>query len=326
LTFGGYEGESKMEMYKLLPPNTFPKSVLINAGISIDEAACILQSTNLSFPVAVKPDVGRMGLMFRKINSVDEFIRYHQRMKTDYILQNFIDFPLEVSVFYYRFPDQRKGTITGFVKKERLSVTGDGVSSLNQLMAAYPRIQFRLAEMRLKHALALDRIIPVGQKYVLSDALNLSRGGRLISLENEKDERLLKLFDDLSHTAKFYFGRYDIKCASIEDLKRGQNFSILEFNGSGAEPHHVYGCGNSLLSAIKILLDHWEILYRISVQNRERGIRYWNFRRGLNHMREARNHIRLLKEAEFSASDSVGPDEVEEWHKKNVVAEEYELT
>jgi hypothetical protein len=326
LTFGGYEGESKTEMYKLLPENTYPKSVLIPASMPASDIENLYKSSDFSFPLAVKPDVGRMGLMFRKLNSLDELVEYHQRMKVDYILQEFITLPLEVSVFYYRFPNKQHGTITGFVKKECLQVTGDGISSLDDLMSNYPRVQFRLDEMRVKHAFMLKQIIPRGHKYVLSEALNLSRGGQLISLEDHKDERLLKIFDHLSHTANFYFGRYDIKCQSIEDLKDGKNFSILEFNGSGAEPHHVYGNGNSFSQALTILLAHWSILYRISVENNINGIEYWSFRRGLQHMRRARGHVKLLKELEFSTPDLTTDTELSRVENRNIVLHNYELT
>ena len=33
---------------------------------------------------------------------------------------------------------------------------------------------------------------------------------------------------------------------SIEDLKNGKNFSILEFNGCGAEPNHIYDASMTL--------------------------------------------------------------------------------
>ena len=33
LTFGGYEGESKIEMYKQLPSGTYPKTILIQASM-----------------------------------------------------------------------------------------------------------------------------------------------------------------------------------------------------------------------------------------------------------------------------------------------------
>jgi hypothetical protein len=304
LTFGGYEGETKMEMYHQLPKGTYPKTILIHECVPVDLLEGIFWSRGFSFPIAVKPNVGRMGLMFRRLNSMAELINYHKKMPVDYLLQEYIDYPIEVSVFYYRYPGNAKGTITGFVRKDPLSVVGDGKLTLLQLMLEYPRVQFRLQEMKLKHFSRLNDVIPFGEKYILSEALNLSRGGRLVNLEHEKDERLLTMFDNLSHSGNFYFGRYDIKCVSIEDLKNGKHFSILEFNGSGAEPHHVYGNGNTLVKAIAVLLEHWKILFRISTQNHRNGIAYWNFSSGLNHLRQARRHFKTLRSLEFTDRSS----------------------
>jgi hypothetical protein len=302
LTFGGFEGENKKEMYKALPLGTYPKGFFVTPNTSFSEVETTLQSHNFQFPCAVKPDIGQMGILFRKIDSYAELQRYHQVMKVDYIIQEFIDYPIEVSVFYYRFPNESKGTITGFVKKEYLSVTGDGKSTLLELIRSYPRVQFRQEEMREKHSENLHTIIPQGQEYILSHALNLSRGGKLVSLEHEKDEKLLRVFDKLSHHTGFLYGRYDIKCASIDDLKNERNFSILEFNGSGAEPHHVYGNGNHVFRAISVLLDHWNILFRISRANHKRGIPYWDFSRGLDHLKKTKEHFSLLLKLESQLS------------------------
>jgi hypothetical protein len=302
LTFGGYEGENKKEMYDQLPLGTYPKSFFIPVNTPFAEVVKIVRSSDLGFPCAAKPDVGRMGIMFRKLDSFTEVQHYHEQMRADYILQEFVHYPLEVSVFYYRFPNQENGTITGFVRKDYLSVTGDGSSTLWQLIQQYPRVLFRQDEMRTKHSAYLNAVIPSGQSYVLSHALNLSRGGKLVSLEHEKDERLLAVFDRLSHHTGFLFGRYDIKCASVEDLKEERNFSILEFNGSGAEPHHVYGNGNSLFKAIRILLAHWSVLFRISIANHKNGIEYWDFRQGLNHLLKAKRHFKLLRNLESDLS------------------------
>ena len=302
LTFGGFDGETKKEMYEQLPPNSYPTTFCIKPGMPISELEKIM-TRKLSFPVAVKPNAGRMGLMFRKIESFGELYDYHRRMTLDYLIQEFVDYPIEVSVFYYRFPGTVRGKITGFIEKESLSVTGDGTSTLLQLMESYSRVRFRLNEMKSKHASNLDMIIPEGEKYILSHALNLSRGGQLISLEHEKDDRLLNVFDRLSHYAYyFYFGRYDIKCASVEDLKNGENFKILEFNGGGAEPHHVYGNGNTLLQALKILIHHWYILFLISRKNNANGFRYWNFEKGYAHFKKAAEYFGRLKRLESTMS------------------------
>jgi len=301
LTFGGFEGESKREMYEQLPLDTYPKSVYILQSMSWDHVFEILKQNRISFPFAAKPDIGMMGFMFRKMEKESDLKNYHEMIMADYIIQDYISFPLEVSVFYYRFPREEKGTITGFLKKEFLSITGDGISTLNDLIENYPRARFRLEEIKLKHREKLKVVIPKGEIYYLSYALNLSRGGKLVSLAHEIDEELLSVFDKLSHyTKQFYYGRYDIKCASVPDLKKGINFSILEYNGCGAEPHHAYGNGNTLFQAYAIFLHHWQILYKISRINRKIGVQPWKFNKGLQHLASAKKYFRRLKALELA--------------------------
>jgi hypothetical protein len=301
ITFGGFEGEPKEEIYCQLPPGSYPYSIYISPSVPFAEVEKLVSLHNFEYPFAVKPDVGMMGFMFRKIYSIDKLKEYHQKMPVNYIVQNLISYPLEVSVFYYRFPDEQKGTITGFLKKEFLELTGDGRSTILELMLGYERVRFRLEEMKGKHREKLGNILSEGEKYSLSYALNLSRGGRLVSLAQEIDERLVKVFDDLCrYTKHFYYGRYDIKCTSVEDLKEGKNYSILEYNGSGAEPHHAYGNGNTLLQAYKIFLHHWSILYRISKYNHSNGIHYWKFREGWNFLRNAKKHFKILKQLDIA--------------------------
>jgi hypothetical protein len=297
LSFGGLDGISKKDIYNQLPPALYPKSIFVSKKLHFESVEQLFALNKLSYPVAVKPEIGRMGFMFRKIETRDDLKLYHEKMPVNYILQEFIHYPVEVSVFYYRFPGEAKGTITGFIKKESLQVTGDGKSSLSELIARSPRAFLRMEELKLKHSTKLGEIIPEGEVFHLSHALNLSRGGRLVSLEHEKDEKLLRVFDELNNYSKhFYYGRYDIKCASIEDLKNGKNFSILEYNGSGAEPHHVYGNGNTLVTACKILAQHWNILFKISRCNYKKGIKYWKWSDGWKFFKEANHHVRLLKQ------------------------------
>lgn len=300
ITFGGFEGESKTEMYMQLPADIYPKSLLVSHLSPFDAVEQLISSNQFSYPFAVKPDVGMMGFMFRTISNPDELRHYHQKMPADYIVQEFVKYPLELSVFYYRYPHEKKGTITGFVKKEFLKVTGDGQSTLLELMKNYPRVRFRMEEMKSKHKDKLDRILQFGEDYFLSYALNLSRGGKLVSLAHEKDDRLLKVFDDLSHySGKFYYGRYDLKCKSIEDLKQGRDFKILEYNGCGAEPHHIYGNGHSLIQAYRIVLHHWKVLYGISKHNVQNGVRYWEFSNGYKFLKNAKKHFRMLKQLDL---------------------------
>jgi hypothetical protein len=300
ITFGGFEGEGKWEIYKQLPPHSYPKTILVSNTICMSDLHNLLAANGFVYPFAVKPNIGMMGFMFRTMRDANQLESYHAQMSCDYLVQELVTYPLEVSVFYYRYPGSLSGNITGFIRKEYLSVTGDGHSTLEQLIDRYPRACYREQEIKSKNRKRLNEVITAGETCVLSHALNLSRGGRLVSLAHEKDQMLLKVFDDLSNYAgHFYYGRYDIKCSSIGDLKKGINYKILEYNGCGAEPHHVYGNGNTLFQAYRILLHHWKILYNISRANYKNGVKYWAFPEGFKFLRQAKQHFRRLKQVDL---------------------------
>jgi len=304
LTFGGMEGESKEEMYKQLPPGTFPNSIYISPTCSFDELMIKVEVNNLKYPFAVKPNVGMMGFMFRKIESAEDLRKYHNKIPVNYVIQDMVEYPIEVSVFYYRLPNERKGTISGFIMKESPVVIGDGHSTLWELIQNYPGVRFKLDKMRSQHGKKLNDIIPMNEKYLLSNASNRSQGGKLTGLQHEIDDKLLQFFDEISHySGHFYYGRYDIKCTSVADLKEGKNYSILEYNGSGSGTQHVYGNGNSLFQAFRVILQHWKMLYKISKYNNDNGVHYWRFWSGLKFLHNAKKNLKMLKQldAEFPA-------------------------
>jgi len=296
ITFGGFEGESKKEMYEQLPKDSFPKTIYILHDLSFDEVKKKIDEHGFTYPFIVKPDVGMKGVLFRKIENEEQFKKYHERIPVEYIVQELIEMPMELSVFYYRHPTQQKGTISGMIQKKLLEVYGDGESTLWKLILQHPRAKFRLEEMKLRHEHRLDRVLAKDQHFYLSYAGNHNRGARFINLYHLVDDKLLKVFDDLSHyTGKFYYGRYDIKCNSIEDLKEGRNFSILEFNGCGAEPNHIYDAGISIWQAYREILKHWKVLFEISKHNHENGTPYWSYKKGKDFLKQARKHFKMLE-------------------------------
>ena len=295
ITFGGFEGESKREMYEQLPPDSHPRTIYVLHSMSLDEVRERICKAGFTYPFIVKPDVGMKGILFRKIENEEQLEKYHERIPVEYIVQDLVELPVEVSVFYYRYPTEKKGVITGFIQKELLEVYGDGRSTLWELICNHPRARHRLEEMRHRHEHRLDRVLAEGQHFYLSYAGNHNRGARFIDLQKEIDEQLLKIFDDLSHyTHQFYYGRYDIKCNSIEELKKG-NFSILEFNGCGAEPNHIYDCNMKLGNAYREILKHWKALYEISRYNHRHGAPYWSFGKGRKFLKDAQRHFRMLE-------------------------------
>jgi len=282
-------------MYDQLPSHLVPRTIYIMHDWSFDEVRKRVAEAGFAYPFIVKPDVGMKGILFRRIDNEEQLIRYHERIPVEYIVQDLIELPVEVSVFYYRQPDEAKGRVSGFIHKELLQVVGDGEADLRTLVERHPRARFRMEEMEHRHGHRFDRVIPEGEIFYLSYAGNHNRGAHFTNLHNEINERMHEVFDELSHHTSFYYGRYDIKTSSIEDLKEGKNFQIIEFNGCGAEPNHIYDCGMSLWKAYGVILEHWKALFRISRYNHRNGVPYWSFRRGKDFLRESQRHFKMLE-------------------------------
>ena len=296
ITFGGFEGEGKKEMYDQLPPHLVPRTIYIMHDLTYQEVIKKTREAGFTYPFIVKPDVGMKGMLFRKIETEEQLIRYHERIPVEYIVQDLVELPVEVSVFYYRYPNQQKGRVSGFIHKELLHVKGNGQSTLKELIQQHPRAKFRMDEMEHRHGHRFNRVIARNEIFYLSYAGNHNRGAHFTNLHNEIDEDLQNVFDELSHyTDKFFYGRYDIKTTSIEDLKKGKNFLILEFNGCGAEPNHIYDCGMSIWKAYGVILTHWKALYRISRYNHKHGVPYWSFKRGWDYLKQSKQHFRMLE-------------------------------
>ncbi len=299
ITFGGMDGEPKKEMYDLLPTALYPATFTILPQQSFDTVKEALQKSGIQYPFIVKPEVGCQGILFRKIDDETELQNYHAKIPVEYIVQSLVSYPMEVSVFYIRHPQQKKGTVTGFLHKIPLQVTGNGKDTLETLISHHPKAKKRLGELFSKHKEHLQTIIPAGEKYMLSYAANHNRGAHFIDLKEHIDDKLVAIFDEISLGINdFFYGRYDIMCSNVEDLKNGKNFSILEYNGCGAEPNHFYDTGYTLLGAYKEILRHWRELYQICKYNSEQGIKPWPFQKGRKFLAQIKAHFKVIRQAD----------------------------
>lgn len=297
LTFGGFEGEGKKEMYEQLPPGSYPHTIYIDPASPFAEVEQQVAAAGFTYPFIVKPDVGMMGFMVRKINNADQLKLYHQSIPGEYIVQTLVDFPLEVAAFYYRMPNDKKGTLSGLLKKQPPYVVGDGVSDLETLIRKNAHVRFKQEDILSRNDAHLRKVIPAGETFYLSVTSNRSQAGIVEGIDEEISEKLSNLLDDWSnHAGKLYYGRYDIKCASIESLKNGKDFYILEFNGAGAGIQHITGNNYSLFKAWSIILKHWKMLYKIGRYNaKKNGVKYWGFKEGSSHLKKAKANLEILK-------------------------------
>jgi len=134
-----------------------------------------------------------------------------------------------------------------------------------------------------------------GERFFISHIANLYHGAHFTDLTHKVTKCLTHVFDGISRQNHFLYGRYDIKCSSIADMLEGKNFSILEFNGSGSVPNHVFTGEFTLVGAYKEILKHWKALYIISAANKRQGIPYWSFSKGYRFQRSSKRHFDVLK-------------------------------
>lgn len=239
-----------------------------------------MRKSGLTLPIIFKPDLGERGWMVRKIKNDQDIERYLQEIKIDFIMQELIDLPLEFGVYYVRFPSQENGFVNSITGKDFLSVIGDGNKTLQTLILEKDRARIQWNTLRVMYADRLSEIIPAGKKIELVSIGNHCLGTTFLNYNHLINQKLNASFDAISKQINgFYFGRYDLRCASLDDLEKG-NVKIMELNGCGAEPAHIYHPGSSLIKAVGVLITHWRNLYRVSKENHQRGVPYLSLKEG----------------------------------------------
>jgi hypothetical protein len=277
---GGMFGESKYDVLNLVPERYRPRTILIRYPVTEKQLLEIVSENNFHFPLIFKPDIGERGFMVKKIEDVQSAVNYLKKIKVDFLIQEFIDLPLECGVFYTRFPYEANGRVTSLTLKEMLTVTGNGQSTVEELILEKPRAKLQYETLKAQFNGQLRHVLNQGDVLELNGIGNHCLGTKFLNGQHLITDKLSRTFDAISQQVSgFYFGRYDLRCASLDDLYNG-NVMVMELNGCGAEPAHIYEPGFSLWKAFGVLQAHWKTLYTISVYNHKLGVQYMPFKEG----------------------------------------------
>ena len=281
---GGLCGESKSELLSATGPiarQFIAPFVLIEkssgpSAIAETKRAAFgaMKSAGFSFPVVGKPDIGCRGAGVRALRNeqaLDEYLKLFPE-GTSLLLQKMVDVEGEAGVFYVRHPDEERGRIPSLTLKYFPYLTGDGRRTLEQLIHDDPRAS-RIAHIFLKrHKTRLHEVLPPGERFRLVFSGNHARGTIFRNGTPLVTEALRARIDEIAKDINgFYFGRFDIRFADFGDFLAGRNFSILEFNGAGAEQTHMWDSKHKLADAYRIMFDQYGTLFEIAAANRRRG-------------------------------------------------------
>jgi hypothetical protein len=269
---GGFIMESKTDVYKILPQGTYPETLFFEHGTSFEQVTAKIKTAAITFPLIAKPDQGERGLGVKKIENTGELKEYVLHMPVDFIVQPYIAYGLEVGIFYYRMPGGDNGTISGMVHKEMVAVEGDGQKTVAELVRQNPRYLLQWKYIVHANNGDMNTILQKGERKVLVPYGNHSRGSKFTDVTDKVTPQLTEIIDNVCKQIEgFYFGRLDVKFNSWEELEKGEKFSIIELNGSGSEPTHIYDPKHSIFWAWKEIVRHWDVLYAISKINKQKG-------------------------------------------------------
>ncbi len=293
---GGVFGESKINILQRIPSDWLPVTLFASQETSIEQLFQRLQRAGLQYPLIAKPNVGERGFMVSKINSAEELEQYCNQHKLDFLLQEYVKLPEEISIMYHRFPEGGAGKVTSVCVKKKLEVWGDGKANVLELMRRQPRAKLQIARFLKQWPERLHRIPAAGERVELEPIGNHCRGTMFLNGNAHIDERLNEVIDSIGQQMQgIYYGRFDILCESLTAIKENRAFKILEFNGVASEPAHVYDPAYPLLRKYKDIFAHWQIIYQISQQQRKRGIAGMSWKEALAGLRNYRRYINMHK-------------------------------
>jgi pimeloyl-ACP methyl ester carboxylesterase/membrane protein DedA with SNARE-associated domain len=272
----GFIGESKAEILRQLAraDGYIAKHVLIEDAsfeARVARARRFMSELRLAFPLVLKPDAGQRGEGVAIIRSQAQLEDYLRRAERPVIAQEYVP-GYEFGVFYYRYPQQEHGDLYAITDKRFPTVIGDGKSTLEELILKDERAVCMAAFYLDKHKARLFETPAAGERVQLVELGTHCRGAMFLDGAEMKTSALREAIDAISKKFEgFYFGRYDIRTASLEDFKRGQNFKVVELNGVTSEATSIYDPSNSLWQAYRVLMQQWRIAFEIAAENRKAG-------------------------------------------------------
>ncbi len=292
---GGVLGESKINILKRLPQEVVPKTLFVEAGTSLGEVLRAMDADGLNWPVIAKPNVGERGFLVKKWRSEAELKAYLTAGPPDFLLQAYIDAPVELAVMHHRMPDTGQGRVTSICVKENLTVTGDGQSSVRALMMQDLRSRLQLERFEKEQPALLNLVPEKGQVLELEPIGNHCWGTKFLNGNHLIDDEIHNVFNRIaSQMEGVHYGRFDLRCQSVEALRKGE-FLVMEYNGVAAEPAHIYDPEMPVLEKYRSIYRHWEIIYRIYKAQRARGVRPMNVSEALAAVRNYRAYMARYK-------------------------------
>ncbi|GEN62464.1 hypothetical protein AOE01nite_06880 [Acetobacter oeni] len=299
ITTGGLCCESKSAILDMAGPVAreaiAPYIVLDTDTDDLARARAALSAAGIALPVVVKPDIGcngtgvklteTAGALAAALASFPRGVRL--------VIQRLIPWEHEAGLFYIRHANEACGRISSVTYKDVPALTGDGKSTVDELLLADPRTRLVPQIYRPRLAGRLNDVLPAGEQLPLVFTGNHCKGSVFRNGADDVTPELTAAVDRIMRDIpEFHFGRVDLKFRSVEALRAGKDFEIIEINGVGSEATHIWDSRTTLREAYATQFHHYGEAFRIGAENRRRGWKSTRLFYGIRLWREQRRLMR----------------------------------
>ena len=273
-------------------PQYRPKNALIQLSDSMEDMQSIIEKAGMQFPLVLKPVVGCRGLMVEKVNTLEEANEHILRFPTNFLMEEFIDYPVEAAVLYWKNPETGKSGIQSVAGKAFLTVIGDGRQAVECLLKQNPRGILQIKRLEKEKPELLKYIPLSGEKVLVEPIGNHCRGTQFLNYNNLITTEMVAAFDKIqADLPGCYVFRLDLKTPSVSDLQAGRNIKILEINGVGSDPAHIYDPNIPFFEIWAAYIRLWKKIFEISTALHRSGVPYMK-------LKEYRNYVKIQKDME----------------------------
>lgn len=264
--------------------NVDGKSSQIQADTWVKAAA----ENGIQLPFVCKPDIGCRGVGVKLIKNTAQLsdVIASYPVGTSLMCQRLSRWMPEVGIFYVKNPETGVGDVVSMTSKFLPVVTGDGVSTLGDLIDKDVRAG-PLAHLYYERHKDNWSSVPAADEVVqLVFSASHSKGAIFRDafkyVTPELKNCIIKIMDDLPG---FHYGRLDVKYSNLASLQRGEMLEIVEINAASSEAIHIWDKDAKYFDAVKTLLWQYRTLFRIGAHHRKKGHKTPSFRKFIKHFR-----------------------------------------
>ncbi|MFS2166573.1 hypothetical protein [Variovorax sp. Varisp62] len=280
LTSGGLVGEGKLEYFRGMGPLarslTADYCAVFNDGTANEDALRQTMAENgLAFPIVAKPDLGLCGYGVRLLSDMAALRAYLAVFPSGetVVLQRYLPQEGEAGIFYARDPVTGEGRIIGLALRYFPRVTGDGRSTVAQLVAADVRARRIARSPRHECSVPSESVPAAGQQVRLATIGSTRVGGLYRDGAALITSDLVRAIDAIARDMPdFHFGRFDVRYESLRELGAGRGFTIMEINGAGSEAIEAWDPDIGVLQGFRMVFAKQRLLFAIGAAQRKAGV------------------------------------------------------